>query len=85
MQELTSKAQSICRDDFMDMIMYQTARRVLAVMKSDEAVLLSKIYNDFIANFQAQSKNTLYFKQRIPVILAVAGFCHDYTHCLGSH
>jgi hypothetical protein len=36
-QELSSKAQNIGKEEYIEMIMYQAAQTVLAVMKTDEA------------------------------------------------
>lgn len=55
-QELSSKAQTIGKEEYIEMIMYQAAQTVLAVVKADEAMFLSKLYKNFISDIHVASK-----------------------------
>ena len=55
-QELSSKAQNIGKEEYIEMIMYQAAQTVLAAMKTNEAMLLLKLYKNFISDIHVKSK-----------------------------
>ena len=54
---LRSKGQNISREEYFEMVLYQTAQILLAAMKSDEALLLSTLYNMYIGTIKAESQN----------------------------
>ena len=55
-EDFRSKGQNISREEYFDCI-YQTAQILLAAMKSDEALLLSTLYNMYIGTNKAESQN----------------------------
>lgn len=56
-EDLRSKGQNISREEYFEMVLYQTAQILLAAMKSDEALLLSTLYNMYIGTNKAESQN----------------------------
>ena len=57
MQLHRSKGRDIGKDEVYEMIMYQSAETLAAVMKADEAMLLSRLYQEFLSMIQIESKH----------------------------
>ena len=74
-QLLQLKGENISKEEVYEMILYGVADKLAASMKSDQAVLVSKYYHNFLIQSLTNLRTTLRsppLNKQIP--LAIAGF-----------